>query len=131
MRRVSYQQYAIIQEETAELLTERLNLKLKELRDQNPKVSFDGLTARICYTVEEETEGTATDGTEDFKLNLKCRDCPIFEPIRKKDGTADRRMAIGFCPLAEDGHTLTTARACKKLFRMINDKEVRLCLKEE
>lgn len=130
MRRTSYQQYAIIQEETAELLTDKLNQKLKELKDLHPTVSFEGLTARICYTVTEE-EGTATDGAEDFKIKLKCMDCPMFDPIRKRDGTPDRRMTIGFCPLAEDGHTSTTARACKKLFRMINDKEVRLCLKEE
>lgn len=126
----SYLQFAIVQGDSAQQLTEKLNSKLYELRDKDPSVTFEGLTARIRYTEEEETEKLER-GRGETTLKLRCIDCPMFEPVRKKDGTADRRMTIGFCPLAEDGHTLTNSRACQRLTEMINNREVRLCFKEE
>ena len=128
MRRVSYQQFAIVQGDSAQQLTERLNQKLYELREENPTVTFEGLIARISYYVTEEVEKNSLDTTQ-FKF--KCKDCPFFEPVLKRDGTADRRMTIGRCPFAPEGHTLTYSNACERLYEMIKDREVKLCLRED
>lgn len=129
MRRMSYQQFAIVQGDSAQQLTERLNQKLYELRDKQPTVTFEGLIARISYMEEDivETENLYKTGG----LKLKCKDCPNFEPILKKDGTADRRMAYGRCPLAVDGWTGTESEACEKLTEWIKDREVKICFREE
>lgn len=126
----SYLQFAIVQGDSAQQLTEKLNHKLYELRDKEPQVTFEGLTARIRYTVEDE-EQPGRNGAGEKKLRLRCSDCPMFEPVRKKDGTPDRRTTFGFCRFAEEGQTFTTSSACKKLYEMINNREVRLCFKEE
>ena len=128
MRRVSYQQFAIVQGDSAQQLTERLNQKLYELREENPTVTFEGLIARISYYVTEEVEKNSLDTTQ-FKF--KCKDCPFFEPVLKRDGTADRRMTTGRCPFAPEGHTLTYSNACERLYELIKDREVKLCLREE
>lgn len=129
MRRMSYQQFAIVQGDSAQQLTERLNQKLYELREENPTVTFEGLIARISYYVTEEVEKKSSLETTQFKF--KCKDCPMFEPVRKKDGTADRRTTFGFCRFAEEGQTFTTSRACERLYEMIKDREVKLCLRED
>jgi len=129
MKRVSYQQFAIVQADSAQQLTERLNQKLYELREENPTVTFEGLIARISYYVTEEVEKKSSLETTQFKF--KCKDCPMFEPVRKKDGTADRRTTFGFCRFAEEGQTFTTSRACERLYEMIKDREVKLCLRED
>lgn len=129
MKRVSYQQFAIVQADSAQQLTEQLNQKLYELREENPTVTFEGLIARISYYVTEEVEKKSSLETTQFKF--KCKDCPMFEPVRKKDGTADRRTTFGFCRFAEEGQTFTTSRACERLYEMIKDREVKLCLRED
>ena len=130
MRRVSYQQFAIVQADSAQQLTERLNQKLYELRDKQPTVTFEGLIARISY--KEETDAfESEDGQSGPVLNLKCRDCPMFEPVRTKDGKPDRRTSFGFCRFAPEGQTVGTMSACSKLFKMINEREVKLCLRED
>ena len=129
MRRMSYQQFAIVQGDSAQQLTERLNQKLYELREENPTVTFEGLIARISYYVTEEVEKKSSLETTQFKF--KCKDCPMFEPVRKKDSTADRRTTFGFCRFADEGQTFTTSRACERLYEMIKDREVKLCLRED
>ena len=129
MKRVSYQQFAIVQADSAQQLTEQLNQKLYELREENPTVTFEGLIARISYYVTEEVEKKNSLDTTQFKF--KCKDCPMFEPVLKRDGTADRRMTIGRCPFANEGHTLTYSNACERLYEMIKDREVKLCLRED
>lgn len=128
MRRKSYQQYAIVQEDSADRLTETLNKILYELRDKDPTVEFEGLTARIRYYEEEET-ATKRHDREETELKLRCRDCPMFDPVRKKDGTPDNRTSFGFCRIAEGGQALATQRACAELFRMLNEREVKICFK--
>lgn len=128
MRRMSYQQFAIVQGDSAQQLTERLNRKLYELRDKEPTVTFEGLIARISFMQTDEVPEPTANGTG---LKLKCRDCPMFEPIRKKDGTADRRTSLGRCPFAQDGYTFRHSEACSRLYQMINEREVKLCLRED
>ena len=130
MRRMSYQQFAIVQGDSAQHLTDLLNQKLYELRDKQPTVTFEGLIARICYK-EEENALEPADKTTGKTLNLKCKDCPMFEPVRTKDGRPDRRTSFGFCRFASEGQTIGDMSACSKLFKMINEREVKLCLRED
>lgn len=130
MRRVSYQQFAIVQGTSAQQLTEMLNQKLYELKDKNPTVTFEGLIARISYMEEDVIEENRHD-LEKTMCKFKCRDCPFFEPTLKKDGTVDRRTTLGRCEFSPDGYTLRTSDACQRLYEMIDEREVGLCLKEE
>lgn len=131
MRGLNYQQFAIVQGNTAQQLTNRLNRKLYELRNSDPSVTFDGLTARISYYVTDTEDNPLETVFESSGLKLKCKDCPLFEPLKKRDGTPDRRTSFGLCRFAAEGQTLASSKACKKLFEMINDKEVKLCLAED
>ena len=131
MRVVTFQQFAIVQGNTAEQLTNRLNEKLYELREKDPSVTFEGLTARVSYYVTETEEDTPEAVSRRTGLNLKCKDCPFFEPLRKKDGTPDRRTTFGLCRFAAEGQTIASSKACTRLFDMINEREVKLCLTED
>ena len=128
MRRTSYQQFAIVQGDSAQQLTERLNLKLYELRDKEPTVTFEGLIARISYmqTDLEEEQKQNRHG-----LNLMCRDCPMFEPTRKREGIEDKRTDIGTCRFATDGYTTKRSTACDRLYQMMNEREVKICFRED
>lgn len=130
MKSESYQQFAIVAEDSAQRLTEKLNAKLFELRGKSPTVTFEGLIARISYT---ETLETCEDLRDEYALKgvrLTCQDCPLFSPIRKADGTEDHRVKWGDCEHAQLGRTYRDAAACDRLFQMINSGEVRLCLRE-
>lgn len=131
MNRFSFQQFAIIQADSAQQLTNKLNRKLYELKDKDPNVTFDGLTARISYYIEEPVTDSINTGFDNVGISFKCRDCPYFEPLKKRDGTPDRRTTFGLCSFAVDGQTISSAKACKKLFEMIKEKEVVLCLAKD
>lgn len=130
MRRESYQQYAIVAADSAQELTEQLNTKLKELKGCNPKVTFEGLIARISYVESVDVYEDLSDEYEGVGVKLTCQDCPMFEPLTKMDGTIDLRAKKGCCPFAQFGRTFRESRACSKLFEMLNSGEVRLCLAE-
>lgn len=128
MRRTSYQQFAIVQGDSAQQLTERLNSKLYELRDKEPTVTFEGLIARISYM---QTDFEEEQKQERHGLNLMCRDCPMFEPTLKRDGTEDKRTEIGTCRFATDGYTTKRSTACNRLYQMIDEREVKICFRED
>lgn len=131
MKRTSFQQYAIVAEDSAQRLTETLNAKLFELRHKHPTVTFEGLIARISYTETLEECESLSDEYQLKGVRLSCQDCPLFTPIRKTDGTEDKRVKWGDCPNAHMGRTYRDASACDRLYQMINSGEVRLCLAEE
>ena len=128
MRKSSFLQYAIIKDDSAELLTERLNAELYRLRDKDPTVTFEGTVAHIRYYETETKPETLGDEYEAQGVRLTCEDCPLFTPITKADGTIDRRIKYGDCPISEFGRAYKSARACERLFQMINSGEVKLCL---
>ena len=124
----SYPQYAIVDGDNGQMLTDKLNAKLYELRAKNPSVHFDGLIAQISYT---ETTERPEDLTEEYALKgvrLTCQDCPHFTPILNADGSEDRRTKIGDCKFAHYGRTYRDTPACEYLFNGINTGEVKLCL---
>ena len=97
MRRECFQQYAIVAADSAQSLTEQLNSKLRELQDKRPQVTFEGLIARISYTENIYLMEELADEYEDVGIKLSCQDCPMFQQVRKMDGTIDKRAKWGGC----------------------------------
>ena len=130
MKSISYPQFRIVEADTAQELTEKLNEIVMDLREQNPQVTFDGyLIARVTYTVTEK--GIPEDLSDEYRLHgvkLTCDDCPCFERAKKRDGTDDLRKNFGTCPFYGMEHK--RSNACEKLFEMINSGEVKLCLEK-
>lgn len=131
MKHEHFQQFAIVAADSAQLLTEKLNAKLYELRHKDPTVTFEGMIARISYQETAEKCETLGDEYALKGVRLTCQDCPLFEPIRKADGTEDKRVRWGDCPHGTMGRTSRDSRACDRLFEMMNSGEVRLCLADE
>lgn len=121
----SYQQFAIVSADSAQSLTDQLNEQLYKLRGKHPVVTFEGMTARICY---DEVDYEPEPEEEEKKVELFCQDCPYFVPMLKSDGTIDRRSRLGGCPYKKYKKTQRNARACEKLINDINNGEVKLCL---
>lgn len=124
----SYQQYAIVAADSAQTLTELLNVKLRELRGKNPTVTFEGMIARIQYTESEQVPESLAEEYEAQGVKLTCQDCPYFCPTIKADGTVDQRSKWGGCHLSEYGRTAKDSAVCDTLFQMLNNGEVRICL---
>ena len=131
MKVSSFQQYAIVAADSAETLTEELNQKLIELQDKRPTVTFEGMIARVCYAETTRAPETAWEEYEARGVRLTCQDCPCFRPILKADGTVDGRIKYGDCEHSETGRAFRDSMACDKLFQMLNNGEVRLCLSTE
>ena len=127
----SYQQFAIVAADSAQILTEELNAKLVELADKRPTVTFEGLIARIQYEVSESDPENIEDEYELQGVNLTCQDCPYYKPILKADGTVDGRIKYGDCPYSMNGRAYRDSRVCSTLFHKLNNGEVRLCLGTE
>lgn len=128
MRRQSFQQFVIVSSDSAQLLTERLNEKLYELRDKRPEVTFEGMIARISYQESTEEPESLGDEYATKGVKLSCGACPWFEPVRKTDGSIDQRVKWGDCPRAHYGRTTCESAACEKLFEALNNGEVKLCI---
>lgn len=129
MKCKSIQLFAIVRSDSASAFEGELNARIMELSDKNPIVKFDGLTAYISYT---ETVKIPEDICDEYELQgakFRCEDCPMFEPIRKEDGTEDRRVRYGNCELAKYGRTMKDSPACEQLFTMIQNGRVGLCWK--
>ena len=80
MKRESFQQFAIVAADSAQTLTELLNVKLRELRGKNPTVTFEGMIARIQYTESEQVPESLAEEYEAQGVKLTCQDCPYFCP---------------------------------------------------
>lgn len=131
MKSSRYEQFAIVREDSASLFTDRLNETLYRLKDNNPIVKFsesDPLCAYIKYSISETTPETISEASEMEGVSFVCAQCPYFKPILKADETVDERRKYGDCEHAEMGRTLKNARACDRLYELIKEGSVRLCL---
>ena len=133
MKVKSYEQFAIVAADSAQTLTEELNRKMIELADKKPKVAFEGLIARISYTVTEEFPESLVEEYEVQGVRLTCQDCPFFEQKINRDGSVDRRAKWGDCRAINNDDILTyrDSPACEILFKKLNDGEVVLCQSTE
>lgn len=130
MKCLSFEQYAIVKEDSASLFTDRLNEKIFQFRENEPSVRFsesDPLCAYIHYTVKEETPETVAEASAVEGVNFVCAQCPYFEPILKDDETEDKRRRFGGCQFAELERTSKTAPACERLYELIKEGGVKLC----
>ena len=133
MRRSSYEQFAIVQENSAPLFTDRLNEELFRLKDNNPVVKFSEsipFYAQIKYVVNTETPETIAEASEVEGVRFVCLQCPYFHPMTTEDGEIDRRYKWGDCEHAEFGRTYKTSAACEKLYELIKEGDVKLCFTE-
>lgn len=130
MKSISYPQFCIVEADSAQGLTEELNRILKDLKDKEPNVTFEGSRiARIAYM--ETDRNIPEELSDEYRLQgvkLTCDDCPYFERAKKRDGTEDLRKNFGTCPFYGLEHKRSSA--CEKLFQMINSGEVKLCLEK-
>ena len=127
----SYQQFAIVAADSAQILTEQLNAKMIELASKRPTVTFEGLIARIQYEESVKIPESIEDEYELQGVKLTCQDCPYYETILKTDGSVDGRIKYGECHFSETGRTYRDSLACDVLFQKLNNGEVRLCLSTE
>jgi hypothetical protein len=130
MKHSVYQQFATIQEDTASLFDARLNEKVHELRDRNPKVAFSEhipFYAHITYTVNEDAPETIAEASAVEGVSFVCCQCPYFRPALREDGEVDKRVKWGGCEHTELGRTLKTAPACERLYQLIKEGDVKLC----
>lgn len=132
MKCESYQQFVIVEADTAALLTDQLNATIIRLRGKRPVADIkSGRLAIVSYTEDSFDPEDIGEALELEGLKITCQDCPLFTPIYKADGTEDRRIKYGNCPECNFGRTYRTSRPCEKLFKMINNGEVKLCLSTE
>ena len=134
MKYERYQQFLTVKADAPEIFTEDLNKAIYELRAKSPVVHFsetDPLCAYISYTEHYQSPETLADVYELQGVRFTCEMCPIFSPIRKKDGTIDKRLKIGDCPECELLRTYKDSPACVKLYQMLRDGRVRLIKAED
>lgn len=131
MRRSSFEQFAIVANDSASLFTEQLNEEILRLKDYNPIVHFSESSspfyARIKYIVNTETPETIAEASEMEGVSFVCLQCPYFKPVLRDDGEIDRRVKWGGCEHTELGRTFKTAPACEKLYELIKEGDVKLC----
>lgn len=121
-------QFETVHEKDPMILKAKVNESVMEHRNEKPAVTWEnGTTARISFLklvrlFEEERELFA---------KFTCGECPLYKPQRKKNGEEDARSKHGGCVFAMDGRTGRDTAACEKLYEMIKNGMIRLCLSEE
>lgn len=133
MKRSTFEQFAIVREDSASLFSERLNETIYRLKDNNPTVHFsesDPLCAYVNYSITETTPETISEEIQMGGASFVCAQCPYFHAVLKDDGEPDRRCKWGECEYAELGRTYTKSAACDKLYKLIKEGDVRLCFRD-
>lgn len=131
MKRSSFEQFAIVANDSASLFTEQLNAEIYRLKDNNPVVQFSESSspfyARIKYIVNTEEPETIAEASAVEGVRFVCLQCPYFKPVLRDDGEVDRRAKWGDCEHADLGRVAKTAPACEKLYELIKEGDVKLC----
>lgn len=133
MKHSTYEQFAIVAADSAALFTQKLNEEIYRLRDYNPTVTFSEsipFYAHIKYIVNTNEPETISEASEAEGVSFVCMQCPYFHPVMKADETVDKRVKYGDCEFAELGRTYKTAPACDKLYKLIQDGDVKLTFME-
>lgn len=131
MKTQKIKQFAIIESSSACDFEEQLNETLERLADCDPEVEFSSRSdtfARITYTKKKEIEQLPP---AEAGIRFTCGECPLFTPIKKRDGTPDMRSKYGDCPCKELGRVWKTESACDLLYTMIQNGTIYLTLNEE
>lgn len=100
MKRINYDQYAIITGTSAQAFEKSLNEALYRLKEYGPKVTFsdaEPLWAYIIYSVEDVELESLADEYHEQGFQFVCDQCPYFRPVLRKDGEIDPRYKNGTC----------------------------------
>lgn len=130
MRSSSYDQFAIVQADSASVFEKQLNEEIFRLRDRNPVVKFSEsipFYAQIKYIVNTETPETVAEASAVEGVRFVCAQCPYFKAPTKDDGTEDRRCKYGDCKHTELGRTFKNTPACEKLYELIAEGGIKIC----
>lgn len=130
MRSSSYDQFAIVQADSASVFEKQLNEEIFRLRDRNPVVKFSEsipFYAQIKYIVNTETPETVAEASAVEGVRFVCAQCPYFKAPTKDDGTEDKRCKYGDCEHAELGRTFKKTAACEKLYDLIAEGGIKIC----
>ena len=130
MRSSSYDQFAIVQADSATLFEQELNEAIRRLKDYNPMVKFSEsipFYAYVKYRVNENIPETISEASEIEGVRFVCAQCPYFKPVLREDGEVDKRVKYGDCEYAELGRVLRKAPACDKCYEAIKEGSVKLC----
>ena len=130
MRSSSYDQFAIVQADSATLFEQELNEAIRRLKDYNPMVKFSEsipFYAYVKYRVNENIPETISEASEIEGVRFVCAQCPYFNPVLREDGEVDKRVKYGDCEYAELGRVLRKAPACDKCYEAIKEGSVKLC----
>ena len=130
MRSSSYEQFAIVQADSAPIFEKQLNEEIFRLRDRNPVVKFSEsipFYAQIKYIVNEETPETVAEASAVEGVRFVCSQCPYFKAPLKDDGTEDKRCKYGDCEHTELGRTFKSSPACEKLYELIAEGGIKIC----
>lgn len=122
MKNMKVKQYAFIRKDE-EGFQEKLNTIMRELYGKDPDPEFGEDEVIICYT--ETLEAKETPPSE-AGYRFTCEECPMFDPVKKRDGTPDYRSKYGECPHAEMHRTWKGAKACDVLYMMLKNGDLRL-----
>ena len=130
MRSSSYDQFAIVQADSATLFEQELNEAIRRLKDYNPMVKFSEsipFYAYVKYRVNENIPETISEASEIEGVRFVCAQCPYFKPVLREDGEVDKRVKYGDCEYAELGRVLRKAPACDRCYEAIKEGSVKLC----
>lgn len=130
MRSSSYDQFAIVQADSATLFEQELNEAIRRLKDYNPVVKFSEsipFYAYVKYRVNENIPETISEASEIEGVRFVCAQCPYFNPVLREDGEVDKRVKYGDCEYAELGRVLRKAPACDRCYEAIKEGSVKLC----
>ena len=130
MQSRSVPQFAIVQGDSAQDLTDKLNKEMWSLAGKGPEVTINGLMAVIRYSETERIFDEPEDAIAVTGLDITCQDCPFFKPIRNRDGSLNRVVKSGKCEFSKYGKAYRDGKPCMHLIETINRGEVRLCLAE-
>ena len=135
MKRSTYEQFAIVQADSASFFTDQLNEEVYRLRYKHPVVKFSEsipLYAQIKYIEDVNIPENVLDEYELLGVGFTCGQCPYFKPIKKANGTDDERRKVGDCFYEgnEFGRSFKTQPACVHLYELIKEGGVKLCFTE-
>lgn len=131
MRNRAVKQFAIVQADSAQTFTDELNKKLIELEGKDVTIDFyDNFLGARIYWVEKigEAPESIQEEYEAIGAGFKCKQCPMHQESLKADGTVDARAKTGKCILKGYCRVFGEQNACEKLYEMIQNGEVKLCL---
>ena len=119
-------QLEVISELDPRVFQEKFNTFMREHPDAEVQImNVNGMhTAYITYVYEEEEPETVADQFHIEGIYWHCRNCPEFQPLKKADGTIDRRAKRGKCDYSEYGTANKDIECCELVYKWLMQGKV-------